>query len=81
LKWNTRVGAPGDALRIERSLVAATPKPRLVKLTMAVAGTEPFSIVDAITPGGLNQIVLGLSVPGCFWSLEKERTFSHALIS
>jgi hypothetical protein len=32
-----------DALPPSVSLVVATPKPRLVKLTMAVAGTEPFS--------------------------------------
>ena len=29
------------------SLVAATPKPRLVKLTISVAGTEPFSIAGS----------------------------------
>lgn len=32
-----------DALPPSVSLVVATPKPRLVKLTMAVAGIEPFS--------------------------------------
>jgi hypothetical protein len=36
-----------DALPPSVSLVAATPKPRLVKLTMAVAGTEPFSIAGS----------------------------------
>jgi hypothetical protein len=36
-----------DALPPSVSLVAATPKPRLVKLTIAVAGTEPFSIVGS----------------------------------
>ena len=36
-----------DALPLSVSLVAATPKPRLVKLTMAVAGTEPFSIAGS----------------------------------
>jgi hypothetical protein len=36
-----------DALPLSVSLVAATPKPRLVKLTIAVAGTEPFSIAGS----------------------------------
>jgi hypothetical protein len=36
-----------DALPPSVSLVAATPKPRLVKLTIAVAGTEPFSIAGS----------------------------------
>jgi hypothetical protein len=36
-----------DALPPSVSLVAATPKPRLVKVTMAVAGTEPFSIAGS----------------------------------
>jgi hypothetical protein len=36
-----------NALPPSVSLVAATPKPRLVKLTIAVAGTEPFSIAGS----------------------------------
>jgi hypothetical protein len=36
-----------DALPPSVSLVAATPKPRLVKVTMAVAGTEPFSVAGS----------------------------------
>jgi hypothetical protein len=36
-----------DALPSSLSLVVATPKPRLVKLKIAVAGTEPFSIVGS----------------------------------
>jgi hypothetical protein len=36
-----------DALPPSVSLVAATPKPRLVKLTIAVAGTERFSIAGS----------------------------------
>jgi hypothetical protein len=36
-----------DALPPSVSLVAATPKPRLVKLTIAVAGTESFSIAGS----------------------------------
>ena len=36
-----------DALPPSVSLVVATPKPRLVKVTMAVAGTEPFSIAGS----------------------------------
>jgi hypothetical protein len=36
-----------DALPPSVSMVVATPKPRLVKLTMAVAGTEPFSIAGS----------------------------------
>ena len=36
-----------DALPPSVSLVAATPKPRLVKVTLAVAGTEPFSVAGS----------------------------------
>jgi hypothetical protein len=36
-----------DALPPSVSLVAATPKPRLVKLKIAVGGTEPFSIAES----------------------------------
>ena len=36
-----------DALPPSVSLVAATPKPRLVKLAIAVAGTERFSIAGS----------------------------------
>ena len=36
-----------DALPPSLSLVAATPKPRLVKLKIAVGGTEPFSIAGS----------------------------------
>jgi hypothetical protein len=36
-----------DALPPSVSLVAATPKPRLVKVTMAVAGTDPFSVAGS----------------------------------
>lgn len=36
-----------NALPPSVSLVVATPKPRLVKVTMAVAGTEPFSIAGS----------------------------------
>jgi hypothetical protein len=36
-----------DALPPSVSLVAVTPKPRLVKLTIAFAGTEPFSIAGS----------------------------------
>jgi hypothetical protein len=36
-----------DALPPSVSLVAATPKPRLVKVTIAVAGTEPFSVAGS----------------------------------
>jgi hypothetical protein len=36
-----------DALPPSLSLVVATPKPRLVKVTMTSAGTEPFSIAGS----------------------------------
>ena len=36
-----------DALPPSVSLVVATPKPRLVKVTMAAAGTEPFSVAGS----------------------------------
>jgi hypothetical protein len=36
-----------NALPPSVSLVAATPKPRLVKVTLAVAGTEPFSVAGS----------------------------------
>jgi hypothetical protein len=36
-----------DALPTSVSFVAATPKPRLVKLDIAVAGTDPFSIAGS----------------------------------
>ena len=36
-----------DALPPSMSMVVATPKPRLVKITMVVAGTEPFSIAGS----------------------------------
>jgi hypothetical protein len=36
-----------DALPLSVSMVIATPKPRLVRITMAVAGTEPFSIAGS----------------------------------
>jgi hypothetical protein len=36
-----------DALPIDVSFVAATPKPRLVKLTITAAGTESFSIAGS----------------------------------
>jgi len=36
-----------DALPSSVSFVAATPKPRLVKLAIAVAGTDPFSIAGS----------------------------------
>jgi hypothetical protein len=36
-----------DALPKSLSFVAATPKPRLVKLTIAVAGEAPFSVADS----------------------------------
>jgi hypothetical protein len=36
-----------DALPPSVSLVAATPKPRLVKVTLAVAGTDPFSVAGS----------------------------------
>ena len=36
-----------DALPSSVSFVAATPKPRLVKVAMAVAGTDPFSIAGS----------------------------------
>src|SRR5947208_2663959 len=37
-----------DALPKTLSFVAATPKPRLVKLTIAVAGVEPFSVAGSV---------------------------------
>ena len=36
-----------DALPSSLSFVAATPKPRLVKIAIAVAGTDPFSIAGS----------------------------------
>jgi hypothetical protein len=36
-----------DALPSSLSFVAATPKPRLVKLAVAVAGSEPFSVAGS----------------------------------
>ena len=37
----------GDALPPSISLVVATPRPRLVKLIMTVAGTDPFSVAGS----------------------------------
>jgi hypothetical protein len=36
-----------DALPSSVSFIAATPKPRLVKVAIAVAGTDPFSIAGS----------------------------------
>jgi hypothetical protein len=36
-----------DALPPSVSLVVATPKPRLVKVTLSVAGSEPFSVAGS----------------------------------
>jgi hypothetical protein len=38
---------PQDALPSSVSFVAATPKPRLVKIRISVAGTDPFSIAGS----------------------------------
>jgi hypothetical protein len=68
------------------SLVAATPKPRLVKVTMTVAGTEPFSVAGSarkathyvlkIDIGGIAGVVaplIGKQPPDSHvWILEGE---------
>jgi len=51
-----------DALPPSVSLVVATPKPRLVKLTMTVAGTEPFS--TAGTARRASHYVLKVDIGG-----------------
>jgi hypothetical protein len=75
-----------DALPPSVSLVAATPKPRVVKVTMAVGGTEPFSIAGSarkathyvlkIDIGGLAGLVaplVGKQPPDSHvWILEGE---------
>src|SRR4030095_16442840 len=75
-----------DALPLGVSLVVSTPKPRLVKITMAVAGTESFSVAGStrkathyvlkIDIGGLAGLVaplVGKEPPDSHvWILEGE---------
>jgi hypothetical protein len=80
---NVRTGAPPKTI----SLVAATPKPRLVKLAISAAGEEPFSTGGAtrkamhyvlkVEIGGLSGVLaplLGKQPPDSHvWFLEVRR--------
>jgi hypothetical protein len=51
-----------DALPASVSFVAATPKPRLVKIAMSVAGSDPFTIVGSVRKA--SHYVLKVDVGG-----------------
>jgi hypothetical protein len=77
---------PADAALPSMSLLAATPKPRLVKIKLAVAGAEPFSIggsareathyvlkIEVCGIAGLLALLLGKQPPDSHvWILEGE---------